>query len=76
MERSLEEAKVALVKSKEDMAHYYNQQRILALEYHVGDKVFLDASDIKTPHPPPKLAHQYRGPYPIQRRVGRNTYQL
>ena len=25
MEKSLEEAKAALTKSKEDMAHYYNQ---------------------------------------------------
>jgi len=57
MERSLEEAKAYLVKSNEDMARYYNQQRIPALEYHVGDKVFLDASDIKTTRPSPKLAH-------------------
>ena len=40
MERLLQEAKAALVKSKEEMACYYNQRRIPALEYHVGDKVF------------------------------------
>jgi len=76
MVKSLKEAKAALAKSKEDMARYYNQQRALAPEYHVGDKVFLDASDIKTTHPLPKLAHRYLGPYLIQRKVGQNAYRL
>ena len=61
MEKSLEEAKAVLTKSKEDMARYYNQRRTLALEYHVGDKVFLDASDIKTTHPSLKPTHHYLG---------------
>ena len=76
MEKSLEETKAALTKSKEDMAHYYNQPRMLALEYHAGDKVFLDASDIKTTCPLPKLTHHYLSPYLVQRNVGQNMYQL
>ena len=44
--------------------------------YHIGDWVFLDARDIKTTHPSPKLAHRYLGPYVIQWRVGRNAYRL
>ena len=70
MEKSLEEAKAALAKSKEDMAHYYNQRRMPAPEYHMGDKVFLDTSDIKTTRPSLKLTHHYLSPYPVQRKVG------
>ena len=76
MEKLLEEAKAALTKSKEDMAHYYNQRRMLAPEYHMGDKVFLNASDIKTTHPLLKLSHCYLSPYLVQRKVGQNAYQL
>ena len=46
MEKSLEEAKSALVKAKDDMARYYNQCQMPAPEYQVGDQVFLEASDI------------------------------
>jgi hypothetical protein len=76
MEKSLEESKAALTKSKEDMACYYDQQRMPAPEYHAGDKVFLDASDIKTTCPLPKLTHSYLSPYLIQRKVGWNAYWL
>jgi len=48
MTDSLEEAKVALAKSKDDMALYYNQKRTPAQEFKAGDMVFLDASDIQT----------------------------
>jgi len=47
-----------------------------APEYHTGDWVFLDASDIKTTCPSSKLAHRYLGPYVVQRRVGQNAYWL
>ena len=76
MEASLEEAKSALVKAKDDMVRYYNQRQTPAPEYHIGDWVFLDAGDIKTTRPSPKLAHCYLGPYVIQQRVGRNAYRL
>ena len=76
MQRSLEEAQAALAKAKEDMARYYNQRRTPAPEYQVGDKVFLEASDIKTTRPSQKLAHRFLGPYPIIAKVGRNAYRL
>ena len=50
MKNTLEEAKAALVKSKDDMVRYYNQRRTPALDYKPGDKVYLDASDISTNH--------------------------
>ena len=57
MRSTLEEAKSALTKSKDDMARYYNQRRVLAPEYQPGDKVFLDASDVSTTWPSKKLLH-------------------
>jgi len=44
----LEEAKAALAKAKDDMAHYYNQQCSPAPIFAPGDKVYLDATDIHT----------------------------
>ena len=38
MQDALQEANVALVKSKDDMAKYYDQKRTLALNYQPGDK--------------------------------------
>ena len=56
MKSTLEEAKAALVKSKEDMARYYNQKRSTAPEYKPGDRVYLDASDIHTTRLSKKLS--------------------
>jgi transposase InsO family protein len=62
MRSSLEEAKAALQKSKDDMAQYYNQHRTKAPIFGEGDKVYLDASNVRTTRPS-KLAHRYLGPY-------------
>jgi hypothetical protein len=55
MKSTLEEARAALVKSKDDMARYYNQRRTPAPMFEVGDKVFLDAADISMTQPTKKL---------------------
>ena len=46
MENALKEANTALVKSKDNMAKYYNRKWTPAPDYQPGDKVYLDASDI------------------------------
>jgi len=51
MTDTLEEAKAALAKSKDDMALYYNRKCSPALEFKAGNMVFLDASDIQTTRP-------------------------
>jgi hypothetical protein len=76
MRESLEEAKAALTKAKDDMARYYNQRHDPTPEYKVGDRVYLDASDIKTTRPSKKLAHRNLGPFPVVRRVGSHAYRL
>ena len=57
MKTTLEEARSALTKSKEDMAWYYNQCQSLAPVFKPGDKVYLDRSDIHTTRPSQKLSH-------------------
>ena len=55
---------------------YYNQHQLLALEFHIGDKVYLDASDIHTTRPSQKLAHCCLGPFTVTQRVSWNAYRL
>jgi len=76
MTDSLEEAKVALAKSKDDMALYYNWKRTPSQEFKAGDMVFLDASNIQTTRPSQKLSHRRLGPFPIDSQVGNSTYRL
>jgi len=44
--------------------------------YKPGDRVYLDASDIKMTHPSPKLSHRRLGPFKIERQVGPLVYRL
>jgi len=76
MKDTLEEAKVALAKSKDDMMLYYNQKCSPSLEFKAGDMVFLDASNIQTTQPSKKLSHQRLGPFPIDSQVGDGAYRL
>jgi hypothetical protein len=76
MKDTLEEAKAALVKSKDDMAKYYDRNRTPAPDYKPGDKVYLDASDIRTTRPSKKLSHRRLGPFPVVKKVGNSAYRL
>ena len=73
---TLSEAWAALAKSKNDMACYYNQCCTPAPIFTAGDKVFLDASDIRTTHPSKKLLHHFLSPFPVVHPVGSHAYRL
>jgi hypothetical protein len=62
MKITLEEAKLALNKAKDDMARYYNQRQLPTPTYQPGDKVYLGASDISMTQPSRKLSHCRLGP--------------
>jgi len=47
MKDTLEEAKSALAKAKDDMARYYNHHRSPALSFSPSDMVYLDSEDIQ-----------------------------
>jgi len=76
MADTLEEAKAALAKSKDDMTLYYNRKRTPAPEFKAGDMVFLDASDVQTTRPLKQLSHWRLGLFPINSRVGNGVYRL
>src|SRR5271168_4920422 len=76
MKDALEEAKAALTQSKDDMARYYDRNRIPAPLYQPSDKVYLDASDIQTTRPSKKLSHRHLGPFEMVRKVGNGAYKL
>ena len=76
MENTLKEAKVALVKSKDNMAKYYHWRWTPAPDYQPRDKVYLDASNIQTTRPSRKLSHQKLGPFPVVNKDRNNAYCL
>ena len=76
MKEALEEAKAALVQSKDDMARYYDRKRTRAPEYVPGDMVYLEANDIRTTRPSQKLSHKRLGPFPVVKKVGNGAYRL
>jgi len=74
MESATKEAKSVIRKAQEDMARYYNRRRSPAPVFKPGDQVYLDASDIKTTCPSPKLLHRRLEPFEIERQVGPLAY--
>ena len=76
MKSATEEACSTIAKAKDDMARYYNRRRMPAPEFEPGDKVFIDASDIRLDRLSEKLAHRYLGPYTVAEKVGQHAYRL
>ena len=65
-----------VVELPHDMKRYYDQQKTLAPVFKPGDKVFLDASDIRTTHPSQKLSHQRLGPFVVEWQIRPMAYRL
>jgi len=76
MKDTLQEAKLALAKAKDDMAWYYNHRRSAALSFSHGNMVYLDSEDIQTTHLSKKLLHRRLGPYLVKRHVRKYAYHL
>lgn len=70
------EARAALVKAKEEYKRYYDRRRTPAPDIKVGDRVWLDASDIQTTRPSEKFSHRRLGPFRVSEIVGRGAYKL
>jgi len=76
MRTAIEEAKSTIRKAQNDMKRYYDRRRTPALVFNPGDKVFLDASDIRTTRPSQKLSHRRLGPFIVERWIGPTAYRL
>ena len=55
---AIEEAKSTIRKAQDNMKRYYDRRRTPAPVFNLGDKVFLDASDIQTTCPSQKLSNR------------------
>ena len=76
MKKIREEAAAALEKAASDMKRYYDEGRQDAPEYQVGDKVYLEGSNISTDRPSKKLDDRQYGPFPVVAKVGQHAYKL
>ena len=76
MKASQEEAKAALQQAAKDMAKFYDLHRGTALDYQVGDLVWLDGKDIKTDRPFKKLEDKRYGPFKIVKKISSSAYEL
>jgi len=76
MRTAIEEAKSVIRKAQDDMKRYYDHRRTPAPVFNPGDKVFLDASDIRTMCPSQKLSHQRLDPFIVERRIRPTVYCL
>jgi hypothetical protein len=71
-----DDAKAALTKAASDMKKYYDKHHGETPKYTVGDKVWLDASNVTMDRPMKKLDHKRLGPYTITKVLSNNAYQL
>jgi len=76
MRTVIEEAKSTICKVQDNMKRYYDRRRTPAPVFNPGDKVFLDASDIRTTRPLQKLSHRRLGLFVVERRIGPMAYRL
>jgi len=76
MRMAIEEAKSMICKVQEDMKRYYDRRRTPAPVFNLDDKVFLDASDIRTTRPSQKLSHRQLSPFVVEQRIGPMAYRL
>src|SRR6266852_9916469 len=66
----------ALETTRASMSRYYDQHRLPHPEYQVGDRVMLNAKNIRTKCPTKKLAPKLYGPFEILAKVGTRSYRL
>src|SRR4051794_6347009 len=67
---------IALGMAAMEMKMFYDQKRGLSKQYKKGDKVWLEATNIKTDQPMKKLNNRRNGPFKIKKKVGAGAYEL
>ena len=58
-----------MTKAQEDMSKYANRRR-RAINWDVGDKVYLLTKNLKNHRPSRKLGQQWVGPYTVLEQIG------
>ena len=79
MKERYEEARVALVKSQEEIKRQVDRSRKEAEEYRVGDKVLISTKDFSAElmkRATKKLTEKFIGPYVVKKIVSENAVEL
>ncbi|SJL08520.1 uncharacterized protein ARMOST_11884 [Armillaria ostoyae] len=70
------ETETALEEATGRMKPQYDKHKRPAREYHVGDKVWLDAMNLHLPRPKKKLDDKRVGPFLVLEKTGASAYKL
>jgi hypothetical protein len=76
MKKIRDEATAALEKAQKNMKKYYDAKHKDAPVFKVGDKVYVEATDIKTDRPTKKFDDKRLGPYEILEKIRASSYKL
>jgi hypothetical protein len=76
MKKIREEATVALEKAQKTMTNYYNKRHRSSHDFKIGDKVYVEATNIKQDRPSKKLSDKRIGPYEIIEKIGEAAFKL
>ncbi len=66
----------ALQKAATNMRRQYDKKKTSSRDYQVGDKVWLDSTNLHLPRPKKKLDDKRVGPFMIESKVGAAAYKL
>jgi hypothetical protein len=75
MRIATEDAKKSIQQAQEDMKRYYDQKHRPAIEYTIGDRVWLEATHLTQDRPSKKLSDRRLGPFEITQKHG-HAYHL
>ena len=70
------EAEAALKKAAEEMKRFYDRKRKDSVSYQVGDRVYLEGTNLTTSRPAKKLEDKRFGPFKILEKIGSSSYKL
>ncbi len=70
------EAQKALDEVAGRMKAQYDKRKHTAKNYQIGDRVWLDSTNLSLPHPKKKLDNKRIGPFEIVEKAGASVYKL
>ena len=71
-----EDIRSSMAEAQRKQAEFYDRHREATPSYNVGDKVWLEATNLKLGRPTKKLGPKRVGPYRILAKVGTHAYKL
>jgi hypothetical protein len=74
--KNWKEVKANLEKAANRMKKQYDKKVTPSRQYKLGDRVYLDAANIKTTRASKKLDAKFHGPFKVLEAVGKSAYKL